>query len=44
MTTDPVLLDRARRFQAEVVKAESRPLTSTSTQDLEALLAGSMPR
>ena len=36
---NPVTLDRAQRFQREVQAAQAKPITSTTTQDLEALTA-----
>jgi hypothetical protein len=41
---NPVVLDRAQRFQREVIAAEAKPITSASTQDIENLIAAAMPR
>jgi hypothetical protein len=41
-TTDPVLLERARRFQGEVITAEAKPIESASIADIEAMLAAAV--
>jgi hypothetical protein len=40
----PVLLDRATRFQHEVIAAQAKPLSSASTADLENMLAAAVSR